>query len=118
MLWAYVAAAVALTSVVALWLARRAYRRADDTVHLEISPWWLPLLAGLGVLVGGVLNSQWPPVVAGTYLLALVWALTLALIDIEVARLPDALVLPLVCISRQMFIDAVEYGYMSHSSIF
>ena len=94
MLWAYAAAAVALASLVALWLARRPYRRADDTVHLEVSPGWLPLLAGLGVLVAGVLNSLWPPVVAGTYVLALVWALTLALIDIEVRRLPDALVLP------------------------
>jgi leader peptidase (prepilin peptidase)/N-methyltransferase len=94
LLWAYAAAAVALASVVALWLARRPYRRADDTVHLEISPWWLPLPAGLGVLVAGVLNSGWLPVVAGTYVLALVWALTLALIDIDVRRLPDALVLP------------------------
>jgi len=78
LLWAYAAAAVALASLVALWMARRPYRRADDTVHLEVSRWWLPLLAGLGVLVAGVLNSQWPPVAAGTYVLALVWALTLA----------------------------------------
>jgi leader peptidase (prepilin peptidase) / N-methyltransferase len=93
LVWAS-AAAVALASVVALWLLRRPYLRADDTLYLKISPWWLPVLAGLGVLVAGVLNGQWPPLVAVTYLLALIWGLTLAFIDAEVRRLPDALVLP------------------------
>lgn len=94
MVWASAAAAAALASVVALWLRQRPYLRADDTLYLQISPWWLPVLAGLGVLGAGAFDGQRPPLVAATYALALVWALTLALIDAEVRRLPDALVLP------------------------
>ncbi len=104
MVWATVGAAVALAAMVALWLSRRRYVRGDDMQYLKISPWLLPVLAGLGVLVAGVLNNQWLPVVAATYVLALVWGLTLAHIDAEVHRLPDILVLPAYPIAAALLV--------------
>jgi leader peptidase (prepilin peptidase) / N-methyltransferase len=94
MAWAFAAVAVALAVLVALWLRRRTYRRFDDIVYRELNPWWLPVLAGVGVIVAAPFYYQRPPLVLFTYLLALVWGLTLAFIDIEVRRLPDAIVLP------------------------
>jgi leader peptidase (prepilin peptidase)/N-methyltransferase len=94
MAWAFAAAAVTLAVLVALWLRRRAYRRSDDIVYRELNPWWLPVLAGVGVIVAAPFYYQRPPLVLLTYLLALIWGLTLAFIDIEVRRLPDAIVLP------------------------
>jgi leader peptidase (prepilin peptidase) / N-methyltransferase len=94
MAWAFAAAAVALAVLVALWLRRRAYRRPDDIVYRELNPWWLPVLASAAVIVAAPFYYQQPPVVLLTYMLALVWGLTLAFIDIEVRRLPDAIVLP------------------------
>jgi leader peptidase (prepilin peptidase) / N-methyltransferase len=92
--WVWLVFAAALGVLAAGWLRTRRYRRADDEVERTLSPWWVPVvsvLAGLGAapfLTGG------PAVVLATYVLALVWAVVLAVVDLEVKRLPDALVLP------------------------
>lgn len=92
--WVYVGLAVGLGCLAAWRLRRRSYRRDDDELRRAVSPWWVPV----GVAVGAVLASPFyrdsAAVVIGTYLLALVWALVLVIIDLDVHRLPDLLTLP------------------------
>lgn len=92
--WVWVGLAVVLACGAAVWLSRRSYRRTDDEVRRTIGTAWVPVGALLGVLAASPFFAGRPPLVVATYLLALVWALTLALVDLEVHRLPDALVLP------------------------
>jgi leader peptidase (prepilin peptidase) / N-methyltransferase len=94
MVWAYVGTAVALGCLAAWWLGRRRYRRDDDVLHRTVSPWWIPVVTGLGAIVASPFFAGQPAVVIVTYLLALVWAAMLAFIDLDVRRLPDRLVLP------------------------
>jgi leader peptidase (prepilin peptidase)/N-methyltransferase len=76
------------------WLSGRRYRLEDDVVYRPLPAWLLPVI----VLVGSVLAAPFylgrPTVIIITYALALVWGALLALIDLDVRRLPDALTLP------------------------
>jgi leader peptidase (prepilin peptidase)/N-methyltransferase len=92
--WTWVGVAGLLGLAAAAWLRGRGYRRPDDERHLVVRPWAVPALAVLGAVAGGPFLADQPPVVLATYLLALVWAVVLAVVDLEVRRLPDRLVLP------------------------
>lgn len=92
--WAWVGLAALLGTLAAGWLQRRGYRRPDDERHLVVRPWAVPVVAALGAVAAGPFLADQPPVVLGTYVLALVWAVVLAVVDLEVRRLPDRLVLP------------------------
>lgn len=94
MAWVWVAAAGVLGVLAAAWLARRGYRRPDDEQHLRVRPWSVPLVAVLGAAAAGPFLADQPAVVLATSVLALVWAVVLAVVDLEVRRLPDRLVLP------------------------
>lgn len=94
MFWLYVGLAVALGCVASLWLRRRRYRLDDDTVQRTLNPWWVPVVTGLGTLAAAPFAAQRPRVVILTYLMALVWAVVLGFIDLEVRRLPDVLMWP------------------------
>lgn len=93
MLWISLGVALVVGVIAALWLRTRGYRRDDDEVRRTLNPWLVPGVAIAGVLVGSLLWRQ-PLVVAITFTVAWVWALVLALIDLEVRRLPDVLTLP------------------------
>jgi leader peptidase (prepilin peptidase)/N-methyltransferase len=54
----------------------------------------VPGLALVGTVLAGPFWAQQPLLLRLTYVLALVWGCTLAVIDLEVSRLPDRLVLP------------------------
>jgi len=92
--WLFVLLAGALGVVGAVWLRRGAHRRPDDEVQRRISPWAVPVVAVL-LSAGAVpfLRGQ-PTVVLLTCTVALVWGTVLALVDLELLRLPDLLVLP------------------------
>jgi leader peptidase (prepilin peptidase)/N-methyltransferase len=92
--WIWVGLAGLLGGIAAGWLHRRGYRRDDDERHLVVRPWAVPVLAVLGAVAAGPFLADQPPVVLGTFVLALVWAVVLAVVDLEVRRLPDRLVLP------------------------
>lgn len=92
--WAGVLLAAVLGVVSALWLRTRRYRYDDDEVTRTLNPWWVPTVALVGALLGSPFYAGVPVVVALTYVVALVWAVTLAFIDLEVRRLPDILTLP------------------------
>jgi leader peptidase (prepilin peptidase)/N-methyltransferase len=94
MLWLYLLLGVAAAWGASGWLRQRSYRRADDTLQRQLSPWWVPVVTALAVASAGPFFAGRSPAVVLTYLLALVWAVVLAFIDLEVCRLPDALVLP------------------------
>ncbi len=93
MLWISLGVALVLGVIASLWLRTRGYRRDDDEVRRTVNPWLVPVVAMVGVLLASLLWRQ-PLVVAITFTVAWVWALTLALIDLEVRRLPDVLTLP------------------------
>jgi leader peptidase (prepilin peptidase)/N-methyltransferase len=92
--WVWLVLAAALGVLAARWLRTRRYRRADDEVERTLSPWWVPVVSALACLVAAPFLTGGPAVVLATYLLALVWAVVLAVVDLEVKRLPDVLVLP------------------------
>jgi leader peptidase (prepilin peptidase)/N-methyltransferase len=92
--WVWLVLVAALGTLAAGWLRTRRYRRADDEVDRTLSPWWVPVLSVLAGLAAAPFVPRLPPVVLGTYVLALVWAVVLAVVDLEVKRLPDVLVLP------------------------
>lgn len=94
MYWLYVGLAVALGCVASLWLRGHGYRLDDDVVHHTLNPWWVPVVSGLGALAAAPFAAHRPRVVILTYLLALVWAVVLAFIDLEVRRLPDRVMWP------------------------
>ena len=94
MVWIWVGLAGLLGVLAAGWLHGRGYRRPDDERHLVVRPWSVPLLAVLGAVAAGPFFAGQPAVVLGTFVLALVWAVVLAVVDLEVHRLPDRLVLP------------------------
>ena len=94
MIVAYAALALGLGVAAALLLRSRRYRREDDVVRRTLSPWWVPVGAVLGTVLASPFYAGAPAVVSLTYLLALVWALCLALVDLEVRRLPDVWTLP------------------------
>lgn len=93
--WVWVVPAAVLGASAAGWLRRRRYRRADDEVVRTLSPWWVPVLSVLAAAAAVAASALdgFPVVVGATYLLALVWAVLLTVIDLEVLRLPDPLVL-------------------------
>src|SRR3712207_5714332 len=82
-----------LGTLAAHWLRARTYRRVDDEVLRTLTPWAVPVISVLAAAAGGSLGGL-PALVLGTYVVALVWAVMLAVIDLEVLRLPDVLVLP------------------------
>ena len=92
--WVWLVLVAALAVPAAHWLRTRRYRRADDEVERTLSPWWVPVVSVLAALAAAPFLTGLPAVVLATYALALVWAVVLALVDLEVKRLPDALVLP------------------------
>jgi leader peptidase (prepilin peptidase)/N-methyltransferase len=91
--WLWVGVAGLLGLLAAGWLHGRGYRRPDDERHLVVRPWTVPVLAVLGAVAAGPSLADQPPVVLATLVLALVWAVVLAVVDLEVRRLPDRLVL-------------------------
>lgn len=97
MLWwvwvaaAFVAAGVAGAATVALGRWRD---DPDDTVHRVLPRWWLPLAAAAATALAVPFFARQPLLVAAVYLLALIWSLVLAHLDLRVHRLPDRLVLP------------------------
>ncbi len=93
MAWVWVGLAGLLGVLAARWLHGRGYRRPDDERHLVVRPWTVPVLAVLGSALAGPFLADQPPVVLATWVLALVWAVVLAVVDLEVRRLPDRLVL-------------------------
>jgi len=94
MSWIYVAIAAALGGLAAWWLSRGGYRDDDDVQYRRVSPWWAPVVAAAGAVIAGPFFAPQPVIVVTTYLLALVWGTVLAMIDLEVRRLPDLLTLP------------------------
>lgn len=92
--WEAAALAAVLAVVPALWLRTRRYRRSDDEGQRTLSPWVLPPAAAMLTLLALPFDGGVPLVVAGTGVLALVWGLTCAFVDLEVRRLPDVLTLP------------------------
>jgi leader peptidase (prepilin peptidase)/N-methyltransferase len=92
--WLWLVVVAALGLLAAFWLRGRRYRQDDDEVQRTVGAWWVPVLAVPAAAVGGTPLAGLPTVVLLTYALALVWALVLAVIDLEVLRLPDRLVLP------------------------
>jgi leader peptidase (prepilin peptidase) / N-methyltransferase len=93
-IWAYAALALALGVAAALLVRTRRYRRDDDVVRRTLSPWWVPAGAVLGTVIASPFYAGAPAVVSLTYLLALVWGLGLALIDLDVRRLPVSWTVP------------------------
>jgi leader peptidase (prepilin peptidase)/N-methyltransferase len=92
--WVWVGMAGLLGALAGRWLHGRGYRRPDDEQHLVVRPWSVPVLALLGAVGAGPFLADQPPVLLGTLVIALVWAVVLAVVDLEVRRLPDRLVLP------------------------
>lgn len=92
--WLGVVLAAVLAVVGALWLRTRAYRYDDDEVQRTLNPWWLPVGAVVGAVLGTPFYAGASVPVTVTFVVALVWAVTLAFIDLEVRRLPDILTLP------------------------
>ncbi|HYI57632.1 MAG TPA: A24 family peptidase [Microlunatus sp.] len=92
--WWLVLLAPVLALPPAWWVSSRGYRLDDDVVYRPLPAWLLPVI----VLVGSVLAAPFylgrPTVIIVTYALALVWGGLLALIDLDVRRLPDVLTLP------------------------
>ena len=94
MAWAWVGLAGLLGVLAAAVLRTRAYRRAGDEQHQVVRPWAVPALSVLGAVLAAPFLADQPPVLLGTLVVALVWAVVLAVVDLEVRRLPDRLVLP------------------------
>src|SRR4051812_20613437 len=92
--WVGLVLVAALGTTAAGWLRTRRYRRTDDEVERTLSPWWVPVVSVLAAYSAAACLPGLPPVVLAVYGLALVWAVELAVVDLEVKRLPDALVLP------------------------
>lgn len=92
--WGWVALTVVLGVGAALALRPRRYRYADDVVRRPVSPWWVPVGAGLGAVLAMPFWSSEPVPVVTTGVLALVWLAVLTVIDLDVRRLPDVLTLP------------------------
>lgn len=94
MAWVWVGVTGLLGVLAAGWLHRGHHRRPDDEHHRSVPPWAVPLVAVVGAVAAGPFLADQPPVVLATLTLALVWAVLLAAVDLEVRRLPDRLVLP------------------------
>lgn len=94
MAWIYVGVAAGLGGLAAWWLSRGGYRDVDDVQHRRVSPWWAPVVATVAAVLAGPFFAPQPVIVVVTYLIALVWGIVLAMIDLEVRRLPDQLTLP------------------------
>jgi leader peptidase (prepilin peptidase)/N-methyltransferase len=92
--WWWVALAVGLGVAAALALRPRRYRYDDDVVRRDVSPWWVPVGAGLAAVLAGPFWRAEPVPVVVTGVVALVWLAVLTVIDLEVRRLPDLLTLP------------------------
>lgn len=92
--WVWVGLAVLLGGAAALLLRGRRYRKADDHLRRSVNPLWVPVAALVGALLAAPFWRAQPVPVLLTYVLALVWALVLTLVDLEVHRLPDVLTLP------------------------
>jgi leader peptidase (prepilin peptidase) / N-methyltransferase len=92
--WVGLVLVAALGTTAAGWLRTRRYRRTDDEVERTLSPWWVPVVSVLAAYSAAPCLPGLPAVVLAVYGLALVWAVVLAVVDLEVKRLPDALVLP------------------------
>lgn len=91
--WSVLLVALAGTGV-ALALRTRRYRREDDVLRREVRPSWVAVWATVAALLAVPFWRQQPPAVLLTFGLAIVWAATLTLIDLELHVLPDVLTLP------------------------
>lgn len=94
MAWIYVGVAAALGGLGTWWLGRGGHRDPDDVQYRRVASWWAPVVAAAGAVLAGPFFAPQPVIVVVTYLLALVWGTVLAMIDLEVRRLPDLLTLP------------------------
>lgn len=94
MAWIYVGVAAVLGLAATWWLRRGSYRDEEDIRYRRVNPWWAPVLAVAAAIAAGPFFAPQHPLVVCAYLLALVWAVVLAMIDLEVRRLPDQLTLP------------------------
>lgn len=92
--WVWAGLAALLAVVAAVLLRPRRYRYDDDELRREISPGWVPVGVVLAAVLAGPFWSEEPAPVLLTFVLALVWAAVLTLVDLEVHRLPDVLTLP------------------------
>lgn len=92
--WLYPVVAAVLGVAAALGLRRRRYRLPDDEPGRPPALAWVPVLATLGTLAAGPFWVGQSAVLQSGYVVALVWGITLAVVDLEVRRLPDRLVLP------------------------
>lgn len=92
--WVWLGLAALLGVVAALLLRPRRYRYHDDELRREVSPFWVPVAVVLAAVLAAPFWSEEPAPVLLTFVLALVWAAVLTLIDLEVHRLPDVLTLP------------------------
>ena len=91
--WLWLVPSAVLGMLAARWLRTGQYRRAGDEVALTLDPRCVPVLAVLATAVAVPVLDDVPAVVLATCVLTLVWGLVLAVVDLEVLRLPDALVL-------------------------
>ena len=94
MAWIYVGVAAVLGLAATWWLRRGSYRVEEDVRYRQVKPWWAPVVAVLAAIAAGPFFAPQQPLIVLTYLLALVWGIVLAMIDLEVRRLPDQLTLP------------------------
>ena len=92
--WIWLGVALVLGVAASVWLRRRSYRRPDDEIYRPVSPCWAAVLIVAGTAVALPLTGSRPAVVQASYLIGLVWGVLLTLIDLDVRRLPDLLVLP------------------------
>ena len=88
-------AMTALGCAAVVWLRTGAYRRADEGSPLPAHWWVAPLTPVVGLALAHPLVEQpWPALLP--YLALVPVGLTLAAIDADVHRLPNALTLPLI----------------------
>jgi len=92
--WWWIGLTAVLGTAAAAVLRSRRYRYDDDELRREVKPAWVPVWAVLAAVLAGPFWSDEPAAVLLTFVLALVWAAVLTLVDLEVHRLPDVLTLP------------------------
>lgn len=94
MVWWALALVAVLSAAAAGWLHRRTYRYPDDVIHRTVPAWLLPVVALAGATLAIPFAIDWSVARVVTMVVALVWAVILMFIDLDVRRLPDVFTLP------------------------